>query len=213
MRRLVVELGVRDAARVLPNRSLEKIMSLEVLSFLKSTPEEVALICRVQFKDVTTKMEEVFTDKAEEVQLLEQDERGYICFFKRKLRRVRDTSPLSSGGYLSIPYEIDNERIKVTFLGNAKEVRGFLRSLDDAGFPYKVRSLMDAKFSPASPIGLLTDKQRRVILAALSLGYYDVPRRVSSEELASRLNIREATLVMHRRKAEKRLLAALVKES
>jgi predicted DNA binding protein len=36
---------------------------------------------------------------------------------------------------------------------------------------------------------------------------------VSSEGLAKRLNIREATLVMHRRKAERRLLAALVRES
>jgi predicted DNA binding protein len=54
-----------------------------------------------------------------------------------------------------------------------------------------------------------------VLGAALSpdLGYYDVPRRVSSEELAKRLKIQEPTLVMHRRKAERRLLAALIEKS
>jgi len=52
-----------------------------------------------------------------------------------------------------------------------------------------------------------------VILSAFNLGYYDVPRRVDSQELAKRLSIREQSLVMHRRKAERRLLAALVGET
>jgi predicted DNA binding protein len=52
-----------------------------------------------------------------------------------------------------------------------------------------------------------------VIMSAFNLGYYDVPRRVSSEELAKRLNMREPTLVLHRRKAERRLLASLIRDS
>jgi len=52
-----------------------------------------------------------------------------------------------------------------------------------------------------------------VLLAAFRLGYYDVPRRVSSEELAMQLKIREPTLATHRRKAERRLLSAIVGEA
>ena len=71
---------------------------------------------------------------------------------------------------------------------------------------------MDAKFLPDSPLSQLTGKQRDVIVAAFRKGYYDVPRRVSSEALTRQLEIREPTLVMHRRKAERRLLSALIGE-
>ena len=217
MRRLIVEFAVSDVAKMRQDvslDSLDKIESLKVLSFLKSTPDEVALICKVRFKDPATKIGDVFTDKFEEIQVLEQEGVDYVCFFKqRRLGLTSGVSPLAAGGYLSIPYEINDGQIKATFLGSAKEVRGVLDSLEKAALHYKVLSLTDAKFSPDSPLSLLTEKQRKVILSAFNLGYYDVPRRVSSEGLANRLNIREPTLVMHRRKAERRLLAALVGES
>jgi hypothetical protein len=214
VRRLIVELAVSDVARIVQDASFEKIKSLEVLSFLRGTPDEIALICKVRFNDPATKVEDVFTDKFEEVQLLEKVEWGFICFFRqRRPGGPSRVSPLLTGGYLSVPYEISDGRLKATFLGSAKEVRRVLDSLENAALRYRVLSLTDAKFSPDSPLSRLTEKQRKVILSAFNLGYYDVPRRVSSEGLAKRLNIREPTLVMHRRKAERRLLAALVGES
>jgi predicted DNA binding protein len=214
MRRLVVELAISDIGRIVQDTSLEKIESLEVLSFLRGTPDEIALIAKVRFKDPATRIEDVFTSKFEEVQLLEKVKGGYVCFFRqRRPGGPARVSPLLSGGYLSVPYEINDGRLKATFLGSAKEVRGVLDSLEKADLRYKVLALTDARFPQESPLSRLTEKQRRVILSAFSLGYYDVPRRVSSEGLAKRLNIREPTLVMHRRKAERRLLAALVGES
>ena len=60
------------------------------------------------------------------------------------------------------------------------------------------------------PLVHLTDKQRRVIVSVFNLGYYDIPRRIGSRELARRLNIRSPTLVMHRRKAERQILSAII---
>jgi hypothetical protein len=55
---------------------------------------------------------------------------------------------------ISIPYEINDGKIKATFLGDAKEVRGMLQTLEMAHMRYNVVSLMDAKFSPDSPESL-----------------------------------------------------------
>ncbi|MGA2663587.1 MAG: helix-turn-helix domain-containing protein [Nitrososphaerales archaeon] len=213
MRRLVLEFAVDDIARVLQEPSLEKIESMEVLSFLKSSPEEVALICSVRFKDSATTVEGVFAGSFQEVQVLERREGGFTCFFKQ--RRPGGSSgfgPWGTGGYLSVPYEIRDGRLRATFLGSAKDVRAILEAVEKVGVRYRMVSIMDARFLPDSPLARLTEKQRRVILSALKLGYYDVPRRVSSEELARRLHIREPTLVLHRRKAERRLLAAVAGE-
>ena len=155
----------------------------------------------------------MFSDKFDELQVLEHEGADYICFVKRRPPGAPSgVSTLVVGGYLSIPYEINDGRVKATFLGSAKEMRGVLEGLEKAALHYRVLSLTDARFSQDSPLSQLTEKQRRVILSAFNLGYYYVPRRVSSEGLAERLNIREATLVMHR-KAERRLLAALIRES
>lgn len=214
MRRLVVEFAVDDIVAILRETIFQKIETMEVLSFLKSSPDEVALICRVRFKDTSTRIEDLFSNRFDEAQVLEKDKGSFICFVKQKRGGLSsEVNLMGAGGYLSVPYEIRNGRLKATFLGSAKEMRGILEGIEKAGVRNKLVSIMDAKFSPDSPLGLLTEKQRKVILSAFHMGYYDVPRRVSSEELAKRLNIREPTLVMHRRKAEKRLLAALAGNS
>ncbi len=115
------------------------------------------------------------------------------------------------GGYLSAPYEVSDGRIKMGFLGTAKQIKRVLQVFENSGPRYKVVSLTDAKFSLNSPLSYLTDKQRKVLITAHNLGYYDVPRRIRSDKLASILNIRNPTFVMHRRKAEKRLLDEILK--
>jgi predicted DNA binding protein len=71
---------------------------------------------------------------------------------------------------------------------------------------------MDARFPPNSPMGRLTEKQRRVLIAAYKLGYYDIPRRITSGEMARKLNLVKSTFSAHVRKAERRLLTEMLSE-
>lgn len=52
----------------------------------------------------------------------------------------------------------------------------------------------------------LTSRQREVIEAALDAGYFEWPRRTSSDELAEQLGISRATCLEHLRKAEETIL-------
>jgi predicted DNA binding protein len=61
-----------------------------------------------------------------------------------------------------------------------------------------------------SELSRLTPKQRQALLAAYSLGYYDVPRRTSSELLAKRLKLGASTVAEHLRKAERNLLSRVL---
>jgi DNA-binding CsgD family transcriptional regulator len=213
MRRLTVELSLDELDKFIKGPSLQKIRSMEVLNFLRQTPEEVALICRVEFQDPDSTFGEVFGSDWG-IQILEKEKEGTYTFFLKRQREVRppNLDLLSLDGYLSIPYQIKDGRVKITFLGNLKQINGFLKMLDRLRAKYKVVSLIDAKFSPNSPLSRLTEKQRRVMITAYQLGYYDLPRRINSDELAERLKISNPTLVMHRRKAEKRLLDDILKD-
>jgi hypothetical protein len=206
----IVKRSVSDVSESIGD-SIDRIESFEVLNFLTITQEEFAVIGRVRFKDPDTRFGDVFTSGA---QALEQEGEGtYVCFFRGKTGPGFPGIVRAFPGYPCLPIEIRDGRVKVTFLGSAKAVREFLEAFESVGLHYKLILLTNAKFPPNSPLGCLTEKQRRVIVTAFNLGYYDMPKKIESKELARRLSIREPTLVRHRRKAERRLLAEILRES
>jgi len=50
-------------------------------------------------------------------------------------------------------------------------------------------------------------------MTAYSLGYFDVPKKLNSDELGARLHLSGSTVVEHLNKAERRLLAAIIGEA
>ena len=52
----------------------------------------------------------------------------------------------------------------------------------------------------------LTEKQRKAIELAIKKGYYEVPRKISVEELAKMAELSFSTFQVHLRKAEKNLI-------
>ena len=214
MRRITVELTAADITKALgkSHRFDDHIRSLEVLTFLKSTPNEIVEICRVQLNDPAASITDVFTHPSEEVSVLQQEAADtYVCFYrKRPIRRLLSIVSSVPGGYLSTPYEVRDGRLRITLLGNTRSLRIFLKTLQRVGLHPKIVLLTDAVFSLNSPLGLLTEKQKTVIIDAFKNGYYDFPRKIGSEELARKLGIREPTLVIHRRKAERKLFAHML---
>jgi len=75
MRRLIVEISVRDFNQLDPEDPdlLQDVKSMEVLHFLRSDHQEVALIARVEFNKPDVSIEDVFPDDVVEVQILEHE--------------------------------------------------------------------------------------------------------------------------------------------
>lgn len=215
MRRLIIEAEVSEAARLFDEPILEEIEFMEVLNFLKEGPKEFALICRLKFKNLPATLKDFPFGIEDEVRLLDHAKDGSFTFFYRGRpnKGTRARGFWTAGGYLSTPFEIREGKIRLTFLGNAHEIRSFIDFIQTSGIHHKVNSLMDAKFPPNSPLSSLTDKQRKVLTTAFALGYYDIPRKIDSNELAKKLGISNPTLIMHRRKAERRILTEMLRES
>ncbi|WP_255152524.1 helix-turn-helix domain-containing protein [Halorarius halobius] len=71
------------------------------------------------------------------------------------------------------------------------------------------------RFGPYEPsteedfFASLTSRQRDTFTAAMELGYYEVPRRTTHEELAEELGVSRSTVGEHLRKIEARALSTL----
>ena len=223
MRRLIVEISARDFNQLDPEDPdlLQDVKSMEVLHFLRSDPKEVAMILRVEFNKPDVNIEDMFPDDLAEVQVLElekEQEKGneiYTYFIKAKpTQAIREGLDLTAiRGYLSLPFEVREGCVKITFLGSAKQMRTLLKLFEDGGVHYRIVSLTDAKFLPHSPLSRLTEKQQKVFITAYTLGYYDVPRKISLAQLAEKLDLARSTSDAHLRKAERRLMYHIMNES
>jgi len=214
MRRLIVEISSRAFSKLLPERPIQKIRSMEVLHFLKFDYKEAAMILRVEFNEPNVSIEDIFGDDLAEVQILEHEkgkESETYTYFIKVLRPGPDVATV--GGYVSLPYEIREGKIKVTFLGSAKQVRDFIKLFEDAGIRTRIISHTDAKFLPHSPLSRLTEKQRRALITAYTLGYYDIPKKIGLVQLAEKLNLAHSTLDVQLRRGERRLLSHIINES
>jgi hypothetical protein len=195
MRRLIVEISSKAFSKI-DSAPLEKIRSAEVLHFLKLDQQEAAIVLKVEFNEPNISIEELFRDDLIAAQLLEHEkEKGreiYTYFIKVKpARSVPDGINFTAGGgYFSLPHEIRDGKVKVTFLGSAEQVKDFIKLFDQAGVRYRVVSLTDARFSPHSPLSSLTEKQRRALIAAYTLGYYDVPKKIGRCSFPNDLTLR-----------------------
>lgn len=212
MRRLILELYANEMIEFPGFYWLKHVRSLEVLTFLKGGPDEWALICRLELNDPSMNFEDVFSDDLGEAKLLEQEKDGGRIYYIKKRKdvhtNVHNLMPVC--GYISTPYEMKDGMLRITFIGGENEINGFVVYFKKLGVKFRVVLLIDAKFLPSSPLSYLTERQREVISTAYHLGYYDVPRKIESNDIAKRLGIRASTLVVHRRKAEKRLIAEVL---
>jgi len=218
MRRLTFQISLDDALEhggpSLPSSAIKELESFEILDILKQEKGGMALIARLSTKNKNVKMEELFGDELLEYQLLEKSKDGTGIYFFKTVRRGKNSDQFESffrfGGYQGKPFFIGDGKATMTFLGSSAAIKNMMKVMESFEIPFRVLSLSDAKYSHDSPLSNLTVKQRRVIISAYDSGYYEIPRRISSEELADKLEIRAQTFVMHRRKAEKKVLEKII---
>ncbi len=216
MRKLIVEISDQDLNKLTPE-NLQNVKSAEILHFLRYDPQEVALIARVEFNKPDVRIEDVLRYAKIKAQLLDQEKESGICtyFIKVEPTQAIQVGPdlTADGGYFSLPYEMRDGKVKLTFLGSTKQVKNFIELLEDAGIRYKMVLHSDAKFPTHSPLSRLTEKQQRTIITAHALGYYDIPKKIGLVQLAERLDLSRSTVDMQLRRAERRLLNHIMNES
>jgi hypothetical protein len=219
MRRLILEFSKKEFSKIHEPGPLNLIKTFEILQFLRLDNEEFAAICRIETQQEMPELSDLFgktsgdDNFSEGAQILEREKSGaYIVFVRHNpIPFGLNINHLIGGSYL-VAAEIREGKVKIIYLGTVKQTKTVLENLKRHGLRYKILSLTDAKFAPNSPLNFLTEKQRRVLFAAYKFGYYSMPRKIDSEQLAKKLSLHKSALAAHRRKAELRLITQVLKE-
>jgi hypothetical protein len=124
-----------------------------------------------------------------------------LKFFKRM-----EKAPIYSLGHP----RFQEGKLRISVIAHEKMIKQLLDGLDQIKVPHKVLRLGRPKASSDSVLNSLTGKQTNILRLAHAMGYYDVPKRTRTEDLARVLRMDKGTVGEHLRRAEKHVFDRLL---
>nr|WP_202904512.1 helix-turn-helix domain-containing protein [Haloarcula rubripromontorii] len=107
-----------------------------------------------------------------------------------------------SGLPIEYPVTAENGWYEFDLTGSRAEFDRFQAAIEDAGRQYELLSLVHS----TDPAGLLTDRQRDVLTAALRAGYFELPRDCTLADVAAALDIDKSTASRVLRRGQTRIV-------
>jgi len=104
--------------------------------------------------------------------------------------------------------EVDERGATMSLVGPHEAISGQLNQYEDAGVSPNLQRI-GGYDGPDYPLDDLTARQREVIERAWEMGYYEVPKEVSADEVAADLELDSSTVNEHLQRAERNLLGQL----
>lgn len=214
MRTLVLLAPRSELERLEGLPRLTVIDSFRVIHQFRFSTKIIAGICEVKFLvPGLTPDRMVGHAGLEKVESLAKlDDGSYLAYFEGRPTVGWAKVATTSGAHLIPPFELTPTNWRISLLGTRPQLKRFLKELREMGVHYRVQSLRRSGPFSKSPLGVLTARQRDVLVTAYRLGYYDLPRKGNSAGVAKALKLGKSTTVEHLRKAEKRLLDRIISE-
>lgn len=104
--------------------------------------------------------------------------------------------------------DLDDSGATLSLVGSQDTISGTIREYEAAGISPELRKLGPYE-GGEKPADALTDRQEEVIQTAFDMGYYEVPREVSTEAIAAELDLDPSTVTEHLQRAERNVLRRL----
>lgn len=195
----------------------QKIEKFQVLQIHRLDKDVIITTQLVKFKDPTFSPNQlVGTNGIEFIEVLTEDKikNEYICFSKHRwpeeLRRLFEDSELVMNAPINI--DVENNSISVSFISDQDKIEKIYDELDRIGDNYKILNV-STKLPPniENIFMLLTDRQREIIFYAVEHGYYEIPRKINTNDLAEKFKMSQSAISEHLRKIERIVFSSIFK--
>ncbi len=216
MRRITMEFDYQKAWKWIFGSNSEKVEVLEALRCFKCDTQGLAIICRIRLKDRKITIQDLLIGKGllTNIELLYKEKDGsLVVFIEGKSCVPKPPKDIKEPKMLMTrpPDFLDVDRMKVEMIGKENEIKKLVHYANKWGDnSFKILGLTSIDTKGESLLSKLTSRQRQILLTGYALGYYDVPRRISSDELSRHLNVDKSTIVEHLRKAERKLIGSII---
>lgn len=214
MMKLTLEMEPNASMRKAMEPLFEKIQSYQILESLKIDLEECTCIDLVEFvlKDGVSIEDQSYVGDMEILSVLKSEGNEHTCLIKHHEPEgsKEEFREFDIDIIYTTPMIIARDRQVISALGEQKELKKFIELLKPNADRISNMSFKRAAYQKKDILSVLTQKQKETIIVAYDHGYYDYPKKISSEELSKKVNISKGTMMEHLRKAEGRLLREIL---
>ena len=201
----VLELGYGEIFR-----SMDQVT---ILTSLMQTFDRFMLVCEVIWKDdpdMEVMKDLKLVESAEEIS--RDGKRSLIMVsghfpdpYKQIIREFFDTFNC----FIEFPARFTKDTMTGSIVGTQENINLFLEFASTWGASYRILSIQKYEPSVETLLAGLTSRQYSCLEAAVREGFFDIPRKADSRELASKLGIAHTTLLEHIKKGERSILGKL----
>jgi len=204
----ILELGFGDMFKMMEE--------VTIITSLMQTFEKFILVVEVRWKgvpDLASVMKLKLVERAEEIH---RDGNTSLLIvsgkfpevYREVIRKFFDTFDC----FIEFPARFTLGTMTGSIVGTQEDINRFLKFAESWGATYEVLSVRKYHPKLEGVLSELTPKQYTCLESAVRMGYFDVPRRVSSRDLASKLDISHSTMLEHIKKGQKQILSSLFHE-
>ena len=214
MRKLTLDMVPSGSTKEAMRPIFDKIQSYEILESLKIDLEECICIDLVEFilKDDVDIKDLAYIGEMEILSVMRSDGNRHVCLIKHhEPEASRDEfRDFDLNIIYTAPTMISEDRMVISILGEQAELKRFVELVRPTAERITNMTFKRAAYQKQDILSALTDRQRETVIAAYHHGYYDYPKRISSEDLAKKIRISKGTMIEHLRKAESRILSEIL---
>lgn len=213
MRKLTIELKVKEEFFEMLNFILDKVESIELIELIKLDLEQGTKmgIAALNMKEGYTIEDLEIPDYMDMLSVLKQDGNRYIVVSKVKIFKkfMSFAKKFDIDLKWDTPSIFKKDKMVISVTGDDQNLKKFLEVIKFLG-EIKRMSFKKPVFNEQMILSCLTKKQKEILIAAKNNGYYDYPRKIDSKKLSEIVGLSKPTVVQHLRKAEIRLISNIL---
>ncbi len=195
---------------------LKKVERFELMQIHRLDEEFILTTHTFRFRNSTDHPKDlVGLNGIEFIEVLSEDKakKEYTCFAKTRWPEELKLFFKDPEMILCVPIIIEEDSILISFITDNEKIETiFDEQKKSFGDNVKVVSISTV-LSPNNDniFQLLTERQREIIFFAVEQGYYEIPRKVNTSDLAKKFNISQSALSEHLRKIERVIINSIFK--
>lgn len=138
------------------------------------------------------------------------DDSCFYTYFQTELNGISKQlfATLTRGSLLMVPpYNYGDGSVTISLFGPTDEVQEAVAQVPDP-FEVTINEVSGMEATPGLTEPLLSERQYDALEAATDIGYYDIPRQGTYEDIAARIGCAPSTAAEHLRKAESKIIRA-----
>ena len=213
MRKLIVELKVKEEFLEMLDFLLDKTESIELIELIKiDFEQEMKMgIVALNLKQGYTIEDINLPESMEMLTVLKKEGNRYIVFSKVKF--FNKISAFAQKFNIDIIWDTPSIFKKglmvISVIGDEENLKKFLNVIKTLGEITNI-SFKKAMYKEQTILSCLTKKQKEILIAAKNNGYYSYPRKINTQELSYKVGLSKPTVVQHLRKAEIRIISNIL---